>query len=222
MESVRIKRSGMIVIWRPAILPWALLPLATVLFVSSAGRSAPVDAPPFEESAAGEAPLPDTGSGPFDQAGRKTKLAPEAGPPAQGTAASPGTAAPEAESAAEGKPAPHERLVIGDAYTLEVKRGGVARSFGGNLLKANDKWIVLRRIASGRNDYGVPLLSALPKVGGYFRRSYESLVEDDLWIPRDAATIESHHHVTAAAKSTVGERPAPRTKCGVFYARGDK
>ena len=116
-----------------------------------------------------------------------------------------------------------ERLVIGDAYTLEVKRGGVVRSFGGNLLKANDKWIVLRRIATGRNDYGVPLLSSLPKVGNYFRRSYESLVEDDLWIPREAATIISHHHVTTAAPSSaVGDQPMARTRCGVAFAHGER
>jgi hypothetical protein len=130
----------------------------------------------------------------------------------------------DTEPAASAKAAPRDKLVIGDAYMLEVKRGGVTRTFGGNLLKATDKWIVLRRVAAGRNDYGIPLLSALPKVGTMFRRSYESLVEDDLWIPREAATIESHRQVKSAAttKPVLGSEPPTRSRCGVAYGHGEK
>jgi len=118
---------------------------------------------------------------------------------------------------------PRQKLVIGDAYMLEVKRGGISKSFGGNLLAANNDWIVLRRVAGSRNDYGVPLLSGLPKVGNYFRRSYESMVEDDLWIPREAAAIQQHHRVnTAPAQHTVGKNPPSQSHCAIAFAHEDK
>jgi hypothetical protein len=114
--------------------------------------------------------------------------------------------------------------VIGDSYTLKVSRGDAVMTVGGNLLKATDQWIVLRRIAAGRNDYGIPLLSSLPKLGKVFSRSYETLVEDELWIPREAATIEAHRKVstTAPGGNTVGKSPPLKTRCGVALAQGDK
>ncbi len=206
MRSSRIKWSGVGVISR-----FAILPLAILAFVSVARGGDPLDQPPrgqarAGQTAVGDAPLPDMEPLPESQSVPNEE--PVAG----------------AEHAPDAKPSPHERLIIGDAYTLEVKRGGVTRSFGGNLLKASDKWIVLRRMASGRNDYGVPLLSSIPKVGSMFRRSYESLIEDDLWIPREAATIESHHKVVASTteKPVVGNEPMVRTRCGVAFAHGDK
>jgi hypothetical protein len=159
-----------------------------------------------EETPEGDAPPPKAKGAPGAKAKADTK---------SGT---------DAKLGADGKPAPRERLVVGDGYTLEVKRGGVTQSFGGNLLKATEKWIVLRRMATGRNDYGVPLLSALPKFGNYFRRSYESLVEDDLWIPREAATIVSHRHVdtTAAARHIPANEPPPKAHCAVGFVQGEK
>jgi hypothetical protein len=194
---------------------------------------------PSRKKPAAEAPLPDDEA--FSASADETALPEETPegesqpPAAKGAPAaksakmkSAGTKSADAKAgdakSADAKPAARERLVVGDAYTLEVKRGGVTQSFGGNLLKANEQWIVLRRVATGRNDYGVPLLSALPKVGNYFRRSYESLVEDDLWIPREAATIASHRHVdtAAAARNIPANEPPPKAHCGVAFVHEDK
>ena len=211
MQPGRIKWSGTIVISRLAISPFAFLPLAMLVFASAVRGAEPLNQPAANQIPAGEAPLPDGGAVSI------ASSLPDA------SAVLDASEVPDASAAPAAKSGPHGRLVVGDAYTLEVKRGSVVRSFGGNLLKASDKWIVLRRIASGRNDYGVPLLSSLPKVGNYFRRSYESLVEDDVWIPREAATIVSHNHVTTSAPtSTLGDQPTARTRCGVVFAHGDK
>ena len=171
---------------------------------------------PARKGQPAEAPCPTMRHSPAIGAGRRSSLAGRKAGGQNDTTAEKSTAA--------GKPAAREKLVIGDAYTLEVTRGGVTQSFGGNLLKANEQWIVLRRVASGRNDYGVPLLSVLPKVGSYFRRSYESLVEDDLWIPREAATIASHRKVdtSAAARHIPANEPPPKAHCGVTFVHEEK
>ena len=106
-------------------------------------------------------------------------------------------------------------LTVGDAYTLAVNRGGAKQSFGGNLAKATDHWIVLRRIASGKTDYNVPILSQLPKLGTAFRRTHSGMIEEDLWIPRDAAEIESHIRVANGAKMKPipGTAPPTRLRC---------
>jgi hypothetical protein len=251
MHARRLKHSSGHRVWRfvlsrPAILrlatlPLLMLPLAMGGFASAARAADGVELASFEDTPIDDSPADMTpqakllptkkplGKQPLAEAPLPDDTALPDGAAAE-EAASPaekpmGKSTPRAEkSTAAGKPAPREKLVIGDAYTLEVKRGSVTQSFGGNLLKANEQWIVLRRVASGQNDYGVPLLSVLPKVGSYFRRSYESLVEDDLWIPREAATIVSHRKVdtSAAARNIPANEPPPKAHCGVAFVHEDK
>jgi hypothetical protein len=115
-------------------------------------------------------------------------------------------------------------LVLGDAYTFEVKRGDAKQTFGGNLVKTTEQWIVLRRISSGKNESGIPILSAIPKLGNMFRQAHEGLVEDDLWIPRDAAAIESHMPVSKAAKMkpVLGTEPPTRFRCAMTLAENNE
>jgi hypothetical protein len=248
MHLSRTQRFRTAVISQWAMLQMAALPLAIVFSASAAwgedgvnlasfvetpvetaGEIPPPTKTPARKKPAAEAPLPDDEALPAssDDAALpdETPDGESLPPTANGARAAKSGKMKSADAkAGDAKSSQREQLVVGDAYTLEVKRGGVKQSFGGNLLKANDQWIVLRRMATGRNDYGVPLLSALPKVGGYFRRSYESLVEDDLWIPREAATIESHRKVdtTAAARHIPANEPPPKAHCGVAFVHDDK
>ena len=112
------------------------------------------------------------------------------------------------ESPAEEQTTIAPLLTVGDAYTLAVTRGGAKQTFGGNLAKATDHWIVLRRIASGKSEHNVPLLSQIPKLGTAFRRTNTGMIEEDLWIPRTAAEVESHIRVANGAKM----KPIPGTE----------
>jgi hypothetical protein len=109
-------------------------------------------------------------------------------------------------------------LTVGDAYTLAVTRGEAKQTFGGNLVKATEHWLVLRRISTGKSENNVPLLSQMPMFGSAFRRSQSGMIEEDLWIPRDAAQIESHIRVANGAKPkpVKGTQPPTRNRCAMM------
>jgi hypothetical protein len=129
----------------------------------------------------------------------------------------PATGPPRAQLPLAERSAASPQLTEGDAYTIAVKRGEAKKAFGGNLVKATDRWIVLRRITTGSNESKVPVLSSIPKIGTAFRRTNSGTIEEDLWIPRDAAEIESHIRVANAAKlkPVLGTQPPTRFRCAM-------
>jgi hypothetical protein len=124
----------------------------------------------------------------------------------------PALAAPPADGA----------LVVGDFYTIRVERHGARKQFQGDLVKLNDRWLVLRHVSAG-NDHGVTPMAKLPLVGRWFRSAITSPADDYLWIPRDAAVVESH----GAAKGypgggPLGEQPAEQVSCTIEFAKGER
>lgn len=111
-----------------------------------------------------------------------------------------------------------QRLVVGDGYTIVAQRNGIRERLMGDLVKANDRWIVLRSVSEGRHEYGVPVLSSVPFVGKRMFRSVGIGRTDELlWIPREAAQITGR--TLAADKPAIdtpqGEDPAPQSDCTV-------
>lgn len=137
----------------------------------------------------------------------------------------------EADSTADA-----ETLVVGDWYKVRVKRRGVSAQLQGELVKVNDQWIVLRVISEGRSEYAVPVASKIPYVGKrLFKNVGIGRRDDNLWIPRDAATVEERTslaqrkgetdgvaQVAAEAASdapvTVGEEPPAGGACELEIA----
>src|SRR5262245_16127658 len=56
-------------------------------------------------------------------------------------------------------------LVVGDSYTIRAERHGAKQQFKGELVKANDRWIVLRHITPRRRGWSIPVLAQLPVIG---------------------------------------------------------
>ena len=104
-----------------------------------------------------------------------------------------------------------DRLVVGDWYTIDVDRDGFNERFQGDFVKANDRWLVLRRISESRNDVGVPSAPKIPfEKPKQFSKVSIGVQTEYLWIPREAATIAGR---TRAVKSQPmagidGESPA--------------
>ena len=129
-----------------------------------------------------------------------------------------------AEPAPLDAPAAEADLIVGDGYTMEVKRGDVAESCRGDLVKATDKWVVLRNSDVSMQCEGIPFLMDLPLVGELFCR-YSDVVEvTDLWIPREAATLRSHTPgaKVAAANPVVANEPPTAAMCRVSAAASGK
>jgi hypothetical protein len=115
-----------------------------------------------------------------------------------------------------------ESLVVGDSYTIRVERHGAKRQFQGDLAKVNDRWLVLRHVSNGR-DHGLGPMARLPLVGRWFRGAITQPVDEYVWIPRDAATVESHGTgARVPGGVTLGEHPAEQVSCTVEFAKGDR
>ncbi len=115
-------------------------------------------------------------------------------------------------------------LVVGDGYTIRAERHGAVQRFTGNLVKLNDRWLVLRSVAENRREYGVPVLAKIPVLGHAFTKSSVGQSDEFLWIPREAATVEKR---TPAASPppvipTLAEAPPAQTTCAVELAVADK
>lgn len=119
-------------------------------------------------------------------------------------------------------PAVDGSLVVGDSYTIRVERHGAKRQFQGDLAKVNDHWLVLRHVSSGR-DHGMTPMARLPLVGRWFRGAITQPVDEYVWIPRDAATVESHGTGKGAPGGVpLGEQPAEQVSCTIEFAKGDR
>jgi hypothetical protein len=118
-----------------------------------------------------------------------------------------------------------DRLVVGDWYTIDVDREGCNERFQGDFVKANDRWLVLRRISESRNDVGVPSASNNSFLKSkQFSKVSIGVQTEYLWIPREAATVAGR---TRAAKSQPiaeidGESPASGARCAVVLPADQK
>ena len=119
---------------------------------------------------------------------------------------------------------PDQGLVIGDVYTLRVERQGVHERFKGNLVKLNDRWIVLRHTAEHRTDEKSDSHGLFPFIGRKSNSESANRLDELLWIPRDAASIESHAQATdrAAAFLPTGDAPPEHAACDVQLVHAGK
>lgn len=119
---------------------------------------------------------------------------------------------------------PDQGLVMGDVYTLRAERQGVYERFKGNLVKLNDRWIVLRRTAEHQADEKSESHGLFPFLGRKSNSEQASRVDELLWIPRDAATVESHTQATdrAAAFLPTGDAPPEHAACDVQLVHAGK
>jgi hypothetical protein len=121
-------------------------------------------------------------------------------------------------------PAADADLVLGDGYTMEVRRGNAAETYSGPLVQVTDKWVVLRKMVVAGSDGGIPYPKDIPLIGGLFGHSTRLTQELDVWIPREAATIESHLKVAQrpAEMPHLTEAPPLDSECYVEVAAGDQ
>jgi hypothetical protein len=110
--------------------------------------------------------------------------------------------------------------VAGDEYMVSVERDGVRERFTGQLVKANDQWIVLHWISEARTEFGVPVLSKVPYVNRLFTNVGIGREDANLWIPRDAAVIEQRTmSVKARPIAAIAEdNPPSGQRCDVQFA----
>jgi hypothetical protein len=116
-----------------------------------------------------------------------------------------------------------DRLVVGDWYVIDVARDGVGQRFEGDFVKANDRWIVLRRISEGRNDVAAPSRIPFTKPKQTSNVHIGRQVEH-LWIPREAALIKGRVLAAnpPAAANISDESPPLGATCRVVVADGEK
>jgi hypothetical protein len=117
-----------------------------------------------------------------------------------------------------------QTLVVGDSYTIRAERHGAQKDFTGELLKANDRWIVLRHVTKGRRELSLPLVSKIPLLGDGFRIKGVTPRDEFLWIPREAATVAEHTPAAATSNTqpAVGDEPTLKVVCAVEVARGEQ
>ena len=113
-------------------------------------------------------------------------------------------------------PAVEAELVVGDGYRMDVVRGGATRSYTGTLVQAAEHWVVLRTVSRHSEVQGVPYLMDLPVIGWLGRNNVEVVQEDDVWIPREAATFRTQLKVPAWPTSSEGMPQAPPVNSNCF------
>jgi hypothetical protein len=134
------------------------------------------------------------------------------------------SASPE-EVTPAGTAATDVNLVVGDQYTLNVQRGGTAKTYRGDLIKLTDRWVVLRRTTARRHNperifWALPQSLRAPAAS----HSYAIVSRSDLWIPREAATVESHRDRAVGP----AEKPLPipenlkQAHCTGTLVRGER
>ncbi len=122
----------------------------------------------------------------------------------------------DADAEARGNRESLDQLVIGDGYSIEAARGGLTATLGGDLVKANDNWLVLRRVRESRHEFGVPMLSKVPVIGSrVFTNTAIGRQTDYLWIPRDQAKVVEHFPTVLSppAKELLEEAPPVGSGC---------
>jgi hypothetical protein len=117
-----------------------------------------------------------------------------------------------------------DHLAVGDSYIVVVERHGVERRLEGDLVKANLRWIVLRNLSEGRNEFGVPVLSKLPYLNRAFKNVGIGREDQHLWIPREACTVQGRIRAAVALAVTplAEESPPAEAGCTVELAENNK
>lgn len=117
-----------------------------------------------------------------------------------------------------------EHLVPGDGYFVQVAPHGVEQVVSGDLAKLSDHWIMLVSISSAdRIEHGVPVLSHIPHINRLFKNVGIGRSQEDVWIPRDAATIRGRIRRLKAAplEPPAGDEPPMRVDCHITSIGGD-
>jgi hypothetical protein len=134
------------------------------------------------------------------------------------------TAAAARASAAEAKKnaSSNEPLVVGDGYTIRVERQGVSQRFSGDLVKLNDRWIVLHCASKRRHD--TSLFSKIPFLGHKQRGASVGRIDELLWIPLEASVVEKRTPATTHTnpQPVAGDAPPAHRGCTVQMAVGGK
>lgn len=106
-------------------------------------------------------------------------------------------------------------LQTGDTYRVAVERQGVKKEFEGVLLKANEKWIVLKA-AGPPVERGVPIAAKVPYVNRLFRNVGVGRLEEIRWLPREAVTIHGRSKAGKVATSELALPEVPPSDAGYF------
>jgi hypothetical protein len=115
-------------------------------------------------------------------------------------------------------------LKIGDQYKIVVERQSHSTTHEGALIQATPQWLALKMIVDRNKVSGMPYLRDLPRVGKWFGSKTPIKVDVILWIPRDAAKIESHEPAAALGlASPIKETEPPiHRPCTVLLMEGGK
>jgi hypothetical protein len=136
-----------------------------------------------------------------------------------------GLSAPAAAQVAAPQAAPTaaaEPMIAGDGYLVKVRRGDAEQRLVGDLVKANDRWIVLHTRTLG----GEASAPAAPKnalgQGKVIKNAARKTIDELLWIPRDAAVIQRHHPRASRLPSVQiqDDSPPRQNPCTVELADG--
>jgi hypothetical protein len=117
----------------------------------------------------------------------------------------------------------NSHFVVGDQYTIRAERRATAKQFSGELVLANERWIVLR-CPSAVHEPRPSVLARLPVVGRRFASTAIGRAEDYVWIPRQAATVESCKQAAEQMpRAPLKEDSPPRqTACSVQLVHAGK
>jgi hypothetical protein len=115
-------------------------------------------------------------------------------------------------------------LAIGDTCTVKTERHGARQQFNGELIKLNDRWLVLRRASGNASDRHASVWSKIFFAGAKNDPAKDLTTYEYLWIPRDAATIEKKTPASGPPNvpATMGEAPPVQVYCAVELAVGGR
>lgn len=109
---------------------------------------------------------------------------------------------------------------VGDAYQVNVERHGIRERYSGNLVKVTPRWIVLHTVSNRRTSVAKSAWSDAPLLGPLFRRTRNEVVDEFVWVPRPAASVDKHEPAeqpqTPAAPP--GDDPPVHVTCNVQLA----
>ena len=109
-----------------------------------------------------------------------------------------------------------DALVVGYEYVVAAERHGVRQQLSGTLVKVNDRWIVLRCVLESRNETGVPVMSRLPYVNRLFKNVGIGRSDENIWIPRAAATSRTRtSSQPVVVQPPKGDSPPAQDHCWI-------
>jgi hypothetical protein len=109
-----------------------------------------------------------------------------------------------------------ERLVIGDQYTIVIKRKSIEKTYVGELVRMNARWLALRDSSEEETVYGSPHLSQMPH---FDRPETNTLVPREkfvTWIPREIATVRGRVRARDKHSPETLRRDAPTPTRGCY------